>query len=513
MPRARGWSLRQRVGVTFAALAVLLAGLLTAIFVSLADVIDTADQLVNRWQPAVAASQELRADVVSQDSAVRSYTLSGEETYLQRYRQFRSAEDAGGATLRRLLHGHEDLLARLAAFEKAADAWRTETAQPLIAAAQAREPGAATVANAAANQADSTAVQSRAEALTNALHRSSDSAEAQRQQAATVLTAALIVAAVLLAAVGVLVWWGLHRWVLAPVDRLAAQTRDVAAGAVGQIIVAEGPPELVDLGNDTETMRRQMAAELERLEQAHAELRARGEELARSNADLEQFAYVASHDLSEPLRKVTNFCQLLERQYGPQLDDKARQYIGFAVDGAKRMQTLITDLLSFSRVGRTEQFVPVDLDAALAQALANLDAAIAETGAVVESDPLPVIRGDEPLLVALFQNLVSNAVKYRSEQPPRVRVSVRRADAGWEFAVSDNGIGIEAQYAERIFAIFQRLHVRGQYSGTGIGLALCRRIVEFHGGRIWLDTGTREGATFRFALPAGSAGHRDESAG
>jgi signal transduction histidine kinase len=511
MPRARGWSLRRRVGVTFSALAVLLAVLLTAIFVSLADVIDKADQLVDRWQPAVANSQELRADVASQDSAVRGYALSGGSAFLQRYQQFRTAESAAVSTLRRLLAGHESLLAQLAAFEKAAGTWQAQTAQPLIAATQAHDPTVTAEVSSARNQARFAAALDRAQSLTSALRRSSDAAEARRQQAATVLTAALIVAAVLLVGVGVLVWWGLHRWVLGPVDRLAAQTRDVAAGAVGQVIGAEGPPELVNLGNDTETMRRQMAAELDRLEQAHAELRAQGEELARSNADLEQFAYVASHDLSEPLRKVTNFCQLLERQYGPQLDDKARQYIAFAVDGAKRMQTLITDLLSFSRVGRsTDEFVPVDLDAALAQALTNLDTAITEAGARVASDPLPVVPGDEALLVALFQNLVSNAVKYRSAQPPNIRISARRAGDEWEFAVADNGIGIEPQYAERIFAIFQRLHVRGEYSGTGIGLALCRRIVDFHGGRIWLDTDAGEGATFRFALPAGSEEQPDE---
>jgi light-regulated signal transduction histidine kinase (bacteriophytochrome) len=236
----------------------------------------------------------------------------------------------------------------------------------------------------------------------------------------------------------------------------------------------------------------------------------RSEELARSNDDLQQFAYVASHDLSEPLRKVANFCQLLERQYGPQLDDKARQYIDFAVDGAKRMQVLITDLLALSRVGRTtEEFESVDLERALAAALATLSDRIDDAGARIERvTPLPTIAGDQSLLTSLFENLVGNAVKYRREDvPPVVRIAAEHdaENSVWTFTVSDNGIGIDPQYAERIFAVFQRLHLRDRYGGTGIGLALCRKIVEFHGGRIWLDpVESLTGANFTFTLPEGA---------
>jgi light-regulated signal transduction histidine kinase (bacteriophytochrome) len=248
-------------------------------------------------------------------------------------------------------------------------------------------------------------------------------------------------------------------------------------------------------------MRRRIAEELARVEQT-------SEDLARSNADLEQFAYVASHDLSEPLRKVANFCQLLERQYGPQLDDKAKQYIAFAVDGAKRMQVLITDLLALSRVGRTtSSFQPVDTEAVLERAAANLDRQIAESGAGVGHVDLPTVPGDQSLLTALFENLIGNAIKYRrEEEPPLIAVTATRDPDRqlWTFTVSDNGIGIEPQYAERIFAIFQRLHLRDEYGGTGIGLALCRKIVEYHGGQIWLDTqAPGPGATFRFTLPEG----------
>jgi light-regulated signal transduction histidine kinase (bacteriophytochrome) len=236
-------------------------------------------------------------------------------------------------------------------------------------------------------------------------------------------------------------------------------------------------------------------------------LRIQGAELARSNDDLQQFAYVASHDLSEPLRKVANFCQLLERQYGPELDDRAQQYIDFAVDGAKRMQRLITDLLALSRVGRTtEEFVAVDLDDALDEALANLAARIDETGAKVERQTkLPIVQGDLSLLTSLFENLVGNAVKYRREDvQPIVRIRAEEDAGSWSITVRDNGIGIDPQYSERIFVVFQRLHLRDKYGGTGIGLALCRKIVEFHGGRIWLgDVESEPGATFRFTIPKG----------
>jgi light-regulated signal transduction histidine kinase (bacteriophytochrome) len=303
------------------------------------------------------------------------------------------------------------------------------------------------------------------------------------------------------------VWHGLHRWVLAPIDRLGSQTRTVAQGETYRQIVPDGPLELTRLGRDVEAMRLQIAGQLARAEQAHQELQLRSEELARSNDDLQQFAYVASHDLSEPLRKVANFCQLLERQYGAQLDDRARQYIDFAVDGAKRMQVLISDLLELSRVGRTtEEFVPVALDEALDGALHNLADKIEETGTRVERlTALPTVAGDKSLLISLLENLVGNAVKYRRDGvAPVVQIAAEREPDMWQVTVRDNGIGIDPQYAERIFAVFQRLHLRDKYGGTGIGLALCRKIVEFHGGHIWLDTvESPPGAAFTFTVPEG----------
>jgi light-regulated signal transduction histidine kinase (bacteriophytochrome) len=231
-------------------------------------------------------------------------------------------------------------------------------------------------------------------------------------------------------------------------------------------------------------------------------LESRALDLERSNAELEQFAYVASHDLQEPLRKVASFCQLLQRRYVGQLDARADQYIEFAVDGAKRMQSLIDDLLTFSRVGRSDrQAVAVSAASALSQARVNLAAEIRRTGAVIETTELPVVRAEFSLLTSLFQNLTGNALKFAGQQAPVIRVSAVQRDVLWEFSVTDNGIGIEPEFADRIFVIFQRLHDRATYEGTGIGLAMCRKIVEHYGGTIWLDTSYTDGARFCFTLP------------
>ncbi|MDX6712854.1 MAG: hypothetical protein QOH96_3870 [Blastocatellia bacterium] len=245
----------------------------------------------------------------------------------------------------------------------------------------------------------------------------------------------------------------------------------------------------------------ELALEVAERKRAEKELAIRAQDLASSNAELEQFAYVASHDLQEPLRMVTSFTQLMVNRYRGNLDTDADEFIEFIADGAKRMSRLINDLLEYSRVGtRTRPLSPTDSAAVFQLACNNLRVAIEETHATVTSDPLPTVLGDESQLLQLFQNLIGNALKFRGEQPIRIHVGVERQNGKWLFRISDNGIGIEPQYAERIFIIFQRLHNRMEYPGTGIGLAICKKIVDRHGGRIWVESELGAGAAFCFLL-------------
>ena len=235
---------------------------------------------------------------------------------------------------------------------------------------------------------------------------------------------------------------------------------------------------------------------------AEAALREAHEELKRSNSELEQFAYVASHDLQEPLRMVSSYAQLLGRRYGDKLGTDAREFMGYIVDGAARMKQLIEDLLAYSRVGtRNKDFKPVELEKALSRAVANLKAAIDEAAASVTCDPLPTLPADPMQLAQVFQNLIGNALKFRSQSAPKVHVAVQDRGEAYEIAVRDNGIGIEPQYFERIFMVFQRLHNKGEYPGTGIGLAIVKKVVERHGGSVRVESTPGEGSAFSFTLP------------
>jgi PAS domain S-box-containing protein len=244
-------------------------------------------------------------------------------------------------------------------------------------------------------------------------------------------------------------------------------------------------------------------AEVKERKKSEAQLRKQKEELERSNQELEQFAYVASHDLQEPLRMVTSYVQLLARRYKGKLDGDADDFIGFVFDGATRMQRLINDLLAFSRVGtRGKELVLIDSAASVEKAVSNLQLAIEDSGAAVTYDELPTVMADDTQFVQLFQNLIGNAIKYRDVSPPEIHIGADRRNGKWVFSIRDNGIGIDQRYKERIFVIFQRLHTKEKYSGTGIGLALCKKIVERHGGHIWVESGAEKGSVFYFSVPA-----------
>ena len=224
--------------------------------------------------------------------------------------------------------------------------------------------------------------------------------------------------------------------------------------------------------------------------------------LKRSNSELEQFAYVASHDLQEPLRMISSFLQLLQMRYSGQLDSDADEFINFAVEGAKRMQNLIQDLLAYSRVTtKGNEFKDIKMEEALEQALVNLKMSIEENNANITHDPLPIITADYSQMIQLLQNLIGNSIKYRSDKIPEIHISAQEKDNDWIFSVEDNGIGIDPQYSDQVFQIFKRLHTNEEYKGTGIGLAITKRIIERHSGRIWVESELGKGSKFYFTIP------------
>jgi signal transduction histidine kinase len=314
----------------------------------------------------------------------------------------------------------------------------------------------------------------------------------------------VLIACFLIVSAAAAVWIARH--ISKSLEALSIGTEKVARGDLSYRVEARSGDELGLLAQRFNAMVAQLEATTvskEELERAHNTLLRRSQELSRSNIELDQFASVVSHDLQEPLRMITAYVRLLQAQYGAKLDKEADEFIGYAVDGANRMQGLINDLLTYSRVGtRGKEFAATDLNEVLARTLLNLKAAIDESGARITYDDLPVVFGDEFQLGQLLQNLIGNAIKYRREIPVRIHISCQRAGDSWRFAVKDNGIGIDPVYAERIFVIFQRLHTRQEYPGSGIGLAICKKIVERHRGQIGVESEPGKGSSFYFTLPA-----------
>ncbi|MBC7289826.1 MAG: HAMP domain-containing protein [Actinotalea sp.] len=515
----RNRSLRVKLGraLTFAAVALLLG--VAAVGTALAVVSERQTDVTDVYYRVITQGDLGLQRIDAAHTAVRAYAATGNEVVREPFDRLsddaRQPEelrglDAGALLEERFGADHPALVARQDALE-AAVRWYQDFAVPTVERTSAQGPGAVPESDLAQGQVLYEDLLADAELYLTALRAERNEARDDLVRWLTVLTVLLVLLVVAALGAGLLLWVLLRRWVTDPLAALAADARHVADGDVERRVTATGPGEVGDVAADVEAMRVKLAglvaeatAARAEIESSHQLLQEQAEDLRRSNRDLEQFAYVASHDLQEPLRKIASFTQLLAKRYAGQLDERADQYIYFAVDGAKRMQRLINDLLSFSRVGRIGGEVgDVDMGAALEQVRSDLGEAIEETGATVVAEDLPVVRGEEPLLVQLLQNLVGNAVKFRHpDREPLVRITAEREGDCWEFACEDNGIGIDPQYAERVFVIFQRLHPKDVYEGTGIGLALCKKIVDYHGGHIWIDTAVTEGTRIRWSLPA-----------
>ncbi|KWV31397.1 sensor histidine kinase [Micromonospora rifamycinica] len=507
----RGWTLRRRVLALLAVVGVLLVGLAVAEAAVAAKNRAYTDTLLTRTGPLRVQGQELLNVLLDQETGVRGYAVSGNRADLAPYEQGVRQERDVAATIADLGRDYPAIVDALRTAQQQAADWRRTVAEPVIATtgSSGTAAGQALITAQARQQFDE--IRASVGDLQTAILAEREKGARDIERTGNMLVMLLIVAAVVVVVAGTLMLLSLERMVIRPLTGLAQQVREVAAGDYQHHIAGSGPPEFRRLADDVDVMRQKIAKDLaevraarENIEWVNSQLQKQAEELTRSNRDLEQFAYVASHDLQEPLRKVASFCQLLQRRYAGQLDERADQYIAFAVDGAQRMQRLINDLLAFSRIGRlTTGFVDVDLNRVMADVASQTEPGRQYADAELTWSELPVIRGEEPLLTNLLVNLVSNSVKFRRpDVPPKVRVSARLVDAEWEITCQDNGIGIEPEFADKIFVIFQRLHAKDAYPGTGIGLAIVKKIVEYHGGRVWVDTDQAEGTAIRFTLPA-----------
>jgi signal transduction histidine kinase len=509
-----GW---QNVVLSVMGTVVLAGAAAGAVLLSRTDAVTR--ELTDDIQPARVSAYQLQGALRDQETALRGYVIAADRQFLAPYVDGQRVEQQAAEDITARLGDRVDLIADLTAIERAGAAWRSTYAEPLISSVIPGAPNVVNASTADRGKADFDRIRGLfdtqnadlAAARTVAVNEL-DAMRSWRDRILIAMVAVFLAGAILL---GLL----MRRAVTRPLAVLAASCRRIAGGDFAHSIVVRGSKDIRAIAGDVENMRGRIVTELDisqsdraRLAMQTQVLDAQAVELRRSNAELEQFAYVASHDLQEPLRKVASFCQLLEQRYGSALDERGIEYIGFAVDGAKRMQVLINDLLTFSRVGRLNVArATIDLDGTLETALGNLAAAIEESKAqIVRPDgPLPQVMGDATLVTMLWQNLIGNAVKFRREdRAPHIVIDCERGtgehDGDWMFSVTDNGIGIAPEFAEKVFVIFQRLHGRDAYTGTGIGLAVCKKIVELHGGTIGIDIGNSSGSRFWFTLPVGA---------
>ncbi|MGW4231877.1 sensor histidine kinase [Streptomyces sp. NPDC004980] len=470
----------------------------------LSRISDRTTDLVDRIQPARSSSFQLQNSLLDQETGVRGFALTGDDSFLEPYEAGMRAERLRLDRVRALVGGEQPYAGDLDRIERAAQEWRQQRAEPLIASVRRDGPAGESSTPIRRSKSEFDTLRRLYAVQQEHLDTARDHARAELDDARTTRDRVLVALVIGFVLAVVSLSLLLHRVVGRPLNALATASHTVRSGAFSSRIEVRGPSDVRAVAAAVEDMRQRLVSELAESQERETLLAEQTGELRRSNSELEQFAYVASHDLQEPLRKVASFCQLLEKRYGAELDERGKQYIDFAVDGAKRMQVLINDLLTFSRVGRVhESWKPVDLEHSLERALANLALVVEESGAtVVREDPLPELLGDATSLAMVWQNLVGNAVKFRRPGVPcRVTVGCVREDEDWHLTVADNGIGIAPEFSEKVFVIFQRLHARDEYEGTGIGLSLCRKIVEFHGGRIWLDPAPAEGTLIHFTLP------------
>jgi signal transduction histidine kinase len=482
-----------RIAAGYGVVLLVMLGIAAVTLVRLRDAAAVADRLSRQDAPGLQIIDDLRVQILNEQIALTRFESStdtaphGDESLLQPY--FRANDDMFGDLAALAQYettiGGASLTAALTQLRSQIQVVEAEATQEIALV----RSGAPVSADNSAELGRVDAVRALAASIGDGLGLQIRISAADAQKSASDSTQLVIVASLLgtgfSLAVAILVTLAIS----GPLRRLKASADRIAAGQMVEPAPSHRSDEIGSLSRAMTTMVRTLNR------QAVA--------LKTSNADLEQFAYVASHDLQEPLRMVSGFTGLLKRRYGGKLDAEADEYIEFAVGGANRMQALINDLLSFSRVGREELVTkPANTQVALDQALANLQMAIEERSALVSSSQLPTVVADHGMLVRLFQNLISNALKFCKAERPIVRIQAELRGGEWIFSVADNGIGIEAQYKDRIFMIFQRLHKQSEYPGTGIGLAVCKRIVERNGGRIWLESEPGKGTTFFFTLPA-----------